>query len=401
MSTYKVQFFWGDYTDRQRSANAAEAICYIEHHFNSSVVTAHGTEVIVGSNSGTTSRNWAALYAAKVSAAIGTDVRSPGTKGVIVGGYSGRGDGNLRSTKMPAILVEPCFVSNPAEAAIVKSEEGQNKLAKALADSIREMFPDGGLVAFSVGHKGKESNPHDMGAAVYGGGTEAEYAEIVLNKAKALLGVETEEVPATPAVVTQGDSLSDREQMAAYIIGFEARRDSAGHLAVYKLPKGDGGGTFEVAGINDKYDPKASYRLRDMIQSGHYNEAEIYAREYIAGMTDVVRSWFINALGGDTSENYPGIEFFLRDTTFNRGANGCAKILQHALGVKADGAVGTLTRGAFQQALILDWKKLLKTLRETREWYERAVVGRDESSIFWKGLVNRWNGAYNKALSFS
>ena len=48
-------------------------------------------------------------------------------------------------------------------------------------------FSKGGLIGFSVGHKYKTSNPNDRGAAVYGGGTEADNAEAVLEKAKALL----------------------------------------------------------------------------------------------------------------------------------------------------------------------------------------------------------------------
>lgn len=187
MSKYKVKFFWGDYSARQRAANANKAVAYVEHHFNSSSESAKGTEVIVGTNAGKTSLAWAALYASKVVAALGTPLRSPLTKGVIVGGYGGRGNGNVSLTAMPAILVEPCFVSNPVESAIVRSEEGQRKLAVALADSIRTMFPDGGLIAFSVGHKGKTSNPADRGADVFGGGTEAQYAEIVLLKAQKLL----------------------------------------------------------------------------------------------------------------------------------------------------------------------------------------------------------------------
>jgi len=46
--------------------------------------------------------------------------------------------------------------------------------------------------------------------------------------------------------------------MAADIINFEARRDKRnGHLVVYNLPKNDGGGRYEVAGINERYDGPA------------------------------------------------------------------------------------------------------------------------------------------------
>jgi hypothetical protein len=78
---------------------------------------------------------------------------------------------------MPAILLEPLFGSTPRHAEIIRSHEGQRKLAQVLVASILCMFPDGGLCGFSVGHKGKTSNPDDRGAAVHGTDLmEADYA---------------------------------------------------------------------------------------------------------------------------------------------------------------------------------------------------------------------------------
>ena len=42
----------------------------------------------------------------------------------------------------------------------------------------------------------------------------------------------------------------ERRRMAAAIVNFEARRDVQGHLKVYQLPPGDGGGRYEVAGTD-------------------------------------------------------------------------------------------------------------------------------------------------------
>ena len=88
---------------------------------------------------------------------------------------------------MPAILLEPLFASNPQQADIIRNDSGQTRLARVLVESIQRFFPDGGLIAFSVGHKYKTSNPRDLGAALAGGGWEAEFAEKVLVKAKAIL----------------------------------------------------------------------------------------------------------------------------------------------------------------------------------------------------------------------
>ncbi len=172
--------------------------------------------------------------------------------------------------------------------------------------------------------------------------------------------------------------------MAGAIVDFEARRDKEGRIAIYKLPPGDGGGSYEVAGINDKYHPEECAELMALINSGQHAKAEALAGDYIASYTDVVASWCA----------VPAIESYLRDTCFNRGPNGAARILQMALGVKEDGLIGAITRTA-AEAASGNPHGFLNRLRASRESYERRK--RDETSPFWKGLVNRWN----KALEFA
>ena len=175
-----------------------------------------------------------------------------------------------------------------------------------------------------------------------------------------------------------------RAKMAKSIVNFEARRDAQGHLRVYNLPAGDGGGRYEVAGINDRYHPQEAAKLRDLINDGRYDEAENYATEVIAKYTDVVSKW----------TSVPEIEAYLRDCAFNRGPGGAAKILQMALAVNADGGVGPETLGALRKAES-DPGRLLTALRVAREQYELKVAGRRDK--FWPGLVNRWN----KSLDFA
>lgn len=183
---YQVKFYKGDYSARQRAANADGCKAYVEHHFNSSAGAAGNyAAVIVGANASNTSKNWARWYAQAVASSFGIGLG--GDHGMVVGGYGGRGDGNVKLTDMPAILVEPLFANNPAHAEWIRSAAGQERLARILADSIQRCFPNGGLIGFSVGHKYKTSSPNDRGAAVHGGGTEADCAEAVLQKAAALL----------------------------------------------------------------------------------------------------------------------------------------------------------------------------------------------------------------------
>ncbi len=202
---YKVKFYKGEYLDRQRAANKDEAVAYVEHHFNSAGPTANYALVVVGSNASQTSVNWGSWYAKAVAEQFGTQVYWP--DGVARGGLDGRGDGNVKHTAMPALLLEPLFVSNPQQADIVRSASGQAALARILAESIRRFFPQGGLIAFSVGHKYKTSRPNDRGAALAGGGTEAEYAEIVLKQAAALLTEAQPEPQPRMLRVMQGEKL--------------------------------------------------------------------------------------------------------------------------------------------------------------------------------------------------
>lgn len=183
---YQIKFYKGDYRQRQEQANADKCIAYVEHHFNSFNDPSVGySMVVVGSNASQTSKNWGRWYAAAVSREFSGSVG--GDNGIIVGGYNGRGDANLRFTDMPAVLLEPLFCSNPSQAFTIKSEEGQVRLARILCDSIQRFFQKGGLLGFSVGHKYKTSRPNDRGAAIYGGGWEADCAEAVLEKAAAML----------------------------------------------------------------------------------------------------------------------------------------------------------------------------------------------------------------------
>ena len=178
-----------------------------------------------------------------------------------------------------------------------------------------------------------------------------------------------------------------RRQMAAAIVDLEARRDAEGHLMIYRLPTGDGGGAYEVAGINARYNRATAKILYGLIVQQRFEEAERLATDFIARTTDCATSW----------TDVPAIESYLRDCVFNRGATGGAVILQRALGVEADGRVGPQTQAATAAA---DPADLLARLRKAREQYERDVAHRDERSKFWKGLVARWDKAISIAERF-
>lgn len=181
---------------------------------------------------------------------------------------------------------------------------------------------------------------------------------------------------------------TDRLRMARAILDFEARRNSDGHLAVYPLPAGDRGGSYEVAGINETYDKPMAEKLVALLRAGEFDEAESVATEYIASNTDPAAEL----------SSIPMVQFFLRDCVFNRGQTGAIRILQRALHVHDNGIVGPITRAAMTKAEVLP-KALLTSLRRAREEYEREVVG--YRAQFWNGLVKRWNNALKIADTFS
>ena len=201
--------------------------------------------------------------------------------------------------------------------------------------------------------------------------------------------------------VTGAASAEQRRRMAQFIVDYEARRDSNGHIGVYMLPDGDGGGSYEVAGINERYHPDEAAQAAGLIREGRFGEAEDYVRDVIAAYTDTVTTWWRGRDADDVCEvlRNPGVEFFLRDCVFNRGPSGAARILQRAVGADEDGIVGRRTRAAARG--IGSAEALLTRLRAARENYERSPVGRDESSKFWRGLVSRWDKALDAARKFA
>lgn len=181
-----------------------------------------------------------------------------------------------------------------------------------------------------------------------------------------------------------------RLQMAQWIVNAEARRDTKGRINLYRLPEADGGGTWEYAGINDRYHPAVLAKIIKLNKQANHAGAEKLAVEYIAGYTDVVQLW----------TQVPALEAFLRDCAFNRGPKGALRILQLALDVADDGRFGRITKAALKLAEDHP-AELLDRLRKAREAYERRVappVGK--RAKFWAGLTKRWNNAETFARTY-
>jgi len=122
-------------------------------------------------------------------------------------------------------------------------------------------------------------------------------------------------------------------------IDFEARKDKQGNVQVYKLPAGDMGGNFEVAGINDKYHPDAFKRISSLPAQQRAQAAAQYVKEYT--------SPFVSKLP-------EAVQPFAQDLAFNRGMGGATKYIQQGLNtlgqkVAVDGGLGPKTLQAINQ----------------------------------------------------
>ena len=122
-------------------------------------------------------------------------------------------------------------------------------------------------------------------------------------------------------------------------VEWEGRKDKQGNLSVYKLPTGDMGGNFEVAGINDRYHPEAF----KAISSLPAQERAKAAAEYIQGYTAPLVERLPQAL-----------QPFTQDLAFNRGLGGATKYIQQGLNtlgqkVAVDGGFGPKTLAAINQ----------------------------------------------------
>lgn len=181
----------------------------------------------------------------------------------------------------------------------------------------------------------------------------------------------------------------DPNAMMNMILASEGRFDANGNLQVYSLPGNDGGGSYEIAGINERYHPQQAAHLRGLIDSGQYDAARSYAGNYIMNYTS----------GAANLATNPGTEYFLRDTNFNRGAGGMNWIAQHAAGITPSMSMSQSSANAIRTYQQQNPEQYLSNLRQSREVYENTRVGYRPN--LHNGLVNRWNTAYSNAVALN
>lgn len=175
----------GSYTRRQLEANRLNCDCYIEQHFNSvNNSDVNYACVIIADNASKTSEVLARNYLHYIKLFFGIETAKE-NGGIIKGGFGGRGNSNLKHTKMPAILLEPMFLSNYGTLQLLEKKETISLLAYCIKASINDTFDFPNLkIGFSIGHfRNKYMGASSGGAIAVNGKTEAYYSEKVINRA--------------------------------------------------------------------------------------------------------------------------------------------------------------------------------------------------------------------------
>ena len=121
---------------RAQLANEVGADLFVSIHHNAATSTsANGTEVLYaiheGETSGLTSKIAAETLVKYVVNALGTTNRGAVLRNDLI---------VLNQTKVPAVLVEVCFLSNSSDAALIKQEKNKDAVAQALYSGIVDLL---------------------------------------------------------------------------------------------------------------------------------------------------------------------------------------------------------------------------------------------------------------------
>lgn len=186
-------------------------------------------------------------------------------------------------------------------------------------------------------------------------------------------------------------------KMMATLLNFEDDRVTGpASLRVMRLPEGDGGGEYEIAGICDGIEPKEFNAIKAKLEAGKRDEAWERCLDYVEKKTHNGKVW---------SPNMLAVQFFLRDMIFNMGDGGCANVIQRTINligedhVMVDGKWGPKTEKAWNHVLdIMDEEVILNKLAECRNRRYKAITeSNPKKAKFLKGWYNRTE----KALKYA
>lgn len=186
------------------------------------------------------------------------------------------------------------------------------------------------------------------------------------------------------------DAHEIRNRMAAKILNMEDYKITGPEsLRVTRLPSGDGGGTWEIAGICDGIEPDVFNRIKSLLDKGLREEAWEECLSYVLENTSKIVSYL---------PNYGfGYEFMVRDLAFNMGTGGAVNVIQRMLnsvgdaGLTVDGKWGPKTQAALRSVTdVIPEAEVVRGLdRAARARYESIVKANPVKKKFLKGWFNR------------
>lgn len=173
--------------------------------------------------------------------------------------------------------------------------------------------------------------------------------------------------------------------IADNIIALEARTDKNGNIKEYTLPAADGGGTHEIAGINNKYHPEAYARIKALLDAGKQEEARQAISDHIIHYTQPAAD-FLTTQGTKSQ----AAEYMLRDIYFNMGPPGFQRVLTRAFG---NTPISTYLTTHTERDLI----QQIYTARA--DYYAAIIRTNPAKAIFRDGWLNRNNKVLATAAS--
>lgn len=185
----KAKIYYGSFDSLETQINRDRASLRVDCHFNSNGNANYSlVEIKIGDmRSKQIGRRLAHETAKLLVEKLGED---NGIKELSAGE---RGWTIVNAMNCPVMIWEPCFVSSPVGATIVKTR--RMLLHDAFLTTIKSFFGSDALIALVPGHAHKRTG--DSGAPVCGGGTEAQYTEILSQELFSLINAIPGQLPET------------------------------------------------------------------------------------------------------------------------------------------------------------------------------------------------------------
>jgi len=226
---------------------------------------------------------------------------------------------------------------------------------------------------------GGMATPADPASAGYEPGQPTMTPDASLDLLKREVDEKLDALPASPMQGIDSTSTQDPliETALNNTVKWEGRTDRQGNLVVYNLPSGDGGGTYEIAGINNRYHPQAAKEIAALPPEQRALAAAKYVRAYTAPL--------VNQLPAE-------MQGFAQDLAFHRGLAGATRHIQQGLAdmgfdIRPDGVIGPKTLAALGQANLREVKK--RAVVAYLEGERAKAEANPQRRKFLPGLENR------------